>query len=182
MTVTLTATDAASGVAKTQYRLAGASDWTDAIANQSQVAAPSDHSNDGAHAYEYRAIDNVGNVSDIGSCTVRIATVKPTVSDNAPTGWSKTAVTVTLTPVDTSGFGIQKTIPQERLVHLDRHDGQHVRRQCPGRPLQRRRDVYQYQAIDNNGLASDTGSRTVRIDTTGPTVTDNAPTSWTTAP
>jgi len=79
------------------------------------VAAPADHSNDGAHDYEYRALDNSGLASDTGTCTVRIDTSGPTVTDDAPADWNTSAVTVTLSPVD-SGSGIYKT--QYRLAAI----------------------------------------------------------------
>ena len=186
VTVTLNPSDGSgdvSGVAKTQYRLAGSSTWIDATSNQFQVAAPADHSNDGAHNYEYQAIDNAGNVSATGSCTVRIATTKPTVTDNAPTGWSKSAVTVTLSPVDTGGPGIAKTQYRKggSSTWLDTTANTFTVA-APADHSNDGADVYQYQAIDNNGLVSDTGTCTVRIDTTGPTVSDNAPTSWSNSP
>ena len=72
------------------------------------VTAPADHSNDGANEYEYRAIDNLGNAGDTGTCTVRIDTSGPAVTSDAPTGWSKTAVTVTLTAIDSGSGGVAK--------------------------------------------------------------------------
>ena len=108
VTVTLSAADSGgSGFNKTQYRLAGSSTWLDTTANQFIVAAPADHSNDGVDKYEYRALDNAGNVGT-GTCTVRIDTTTPAVTDNAPGSWKKTAVTVTLSPVD-GGSGVTRT-------------------------------------------------------------------------
>ena len=85
----------------------------DAIADQFLVAAPADHCNDGTHDYEYQALDNAGNVSGTGTCKVNIDTTNPTVTDNAPHGWSNSDVTVTLTASDT-GSGVAKT--QYRLA------------------------------------------------------------------
>ena len=64
MTVTLSASDDASGVAYTQYKLDGDQSWHDTTNNQFTVAAPSDGSNDGVDTYDYRAVDNAGNESD----------------------------------------------------------------------------------------------------------------------
>ena len=77
VTVTITGLDAGSGVGKIQYRLSGPATptWIDAIGGQFTVTAPEDHSNDGAHVYRYRVLDNLGNISDIGICTVRISTL-----------------------------------------------------------------------------------------------------------
>ena len=78
VTVTLAADDTGGpGIAKTQYRLGGSSTWFDTTSNQFVVAAPTDHSNDGAHSYEYRALDTSGVASDTGSCTVKIDTTTP---------------------------------------------------------------------------------------------------------
>ena len=62
---------------KTQYRLAGSGTWIDTTANQFVVSAPSDHSNDGAQSYEYRALDTSGTASATGTCTVKIDTTAP---------------------------------------------------------------------------------------------------------
>ena len=56
MTVTLSPVDGSSGVAKTQYRVAGTTSWTDATYNLFTVAAPADHSNDGTHVYNNQAV------------------------------------------------------------------------------------------------------------------------------
>ncbi len=54
-----------------------------ATGNAFIVPAPSDGSNDGAHVYEYQALDNAGNASATGTCTVKIDTQGPVVT---PTG------------------------------------------------------------------------------------------------
>ena len=81
-TVTLHAADAGGpGIPKTQYRVYGTSTWYDLAAttamnaNQFVVDAPADHSNDGVHKFEYRAVDMGGNVSATGTCSVGIDTV-----------------------------------------------------------------------------------------------------------
>jgi hypothetical protein len=80
VTVTLSPVDGGSGVAKTQYRAKGAGTWLDKSAKRFVVAAPTNHSNDGTHDYEYRAIDNAGNVSATGACLVQIDTTGPSTS------------------------------------------------------------------------------------------------------
>ena len=87
MTVTLSPADTGgSGVAKTQYRVVGSSTWLDATADQFVVSAPADHSNDGAHSCEYRALDNAGSASSVGTCTVKIDTTGPTTAGKAASG------------------------------------------------------------------------------------------------
>ena len=94
------------------------------------VAAPADHSGDGTNNYEYRALDNAGNVSATGSCAVRIDTTNPTVGDDAPAGWSNHAVTVTLNPVDpgapcTRNFGEIENTPRSIATFWPRSDSRY---------------------------------------------------------
>ena len=113
VTVPLTAGDTGgSGLAGTQYRLQGASSWTPATGGQFVVAALPDHQNDGAVAYDYEATDRAGNVSDIGTCTVRIDTTAPvttaTVAQSPVDGLYAAPVTVSLVATDTGGSGVAR--------------------------------------------------------------------------
>src|SRR5687767_4146752 len=58
VTITLSASDALSGIASTQYRVDGGAFQS---GTSIVVPAPADHSNDGAHSVEYRSTDNAGN-------------------------------------------------------------------------------------------------------------------------
>ena len=82
VTVALTANDALSGIAATEYRVDGGSfqNGTSVL-----IPAPADHSNDGAHTIEYRSADNAGNTELLHSATVRIDTTLPTGSVSTPT-------------------------------------------------------------------------------------------------
>ncbi len=112
VTVTLTPNDTGgSGLAGTQYKLQGASAWSTATGNQFTVPAPADHSGDGVHVYQYRALDNAGNSSTIGSCTVWIDTTPPTTTPvglaaDDLSGWRTTSQTVSLTADDGLGSGV----------------------------------------------------------------------------
>ena len=103
-----------SGVAAVQYRPQGTQTWLDAAGNAIEAAAPGDGTNDGAHAFEYRALDAAGNQSTTGACTVKIDTQAPVTAatglqpDNH-TGWRTMAQTVTLTPNDGAGSGAAAT-------------------------------------------------------------------------
>ena len=114
VTVTLTPADTGgSGVASTQYRLQGSGTWLTATGNAFTVPAPSDGSNDGAHVYQFQALDNAGNVSSTGSGTVKIDTQGPVVTPTGLqvddiTGWQTTSQTVTLTSND-AGSGVAAT-------------------------------------------------------------------------
>ncbi|HYZ93199.1 MAG TPA: Ig-like domain-containing protein, partial [Actinomycetota bacterium] len=83
VTVTLTASDALSGIGSTQYRIDGG-----AFQNGTSilVPAPADHSNDGVHTIDYRSTDVAGNVEPLRSATVRIDTELPSGSVSAPAG------------------------------------------------------------------------------------------------
>ncbi len=106
VTVHLTAGDSGgSGVAGTQYRALGASTWNDAGGNAFTVLAPAGGGNDGAHPFEYRALDAAGNASATGTCTVRIDTQGPSTSAGGlqaddHSGWRATSQSVTLAASD----------------------------------------------------------------------------------
>ena len=76
VTLHFSATDAGSGVAATSCSLDGGATWVQGAT--ATVAAPADHSNDGAHTVLYRSTDKVGNVERKRSCVVRIDTQQPT--------------------------------------------------------------------------------------------------------
>ncbi len=78
-TVTVTATDAGSGVASVEYQLDGGA-WTG-------YTVPIEVATNGAHAVTYRATDAAGNVSAVGTATF---TVVPSDGDGTPptvSGW-----------------------------------------------------------------------------------------------
>ena len=186
VTVTITADDSGGpGITKIQYRVNSPADPTwhnlariDTAHAEFTVTAPTDHSNDGAHAYRYRAIDAAGNVSTTGVCTVNIDTTGPKITANAPSGWKKTAVTVTLKATD-SLSGVAKR--QYRLASsgtwLDTTANQFVV-DAPADHSADGANNYQYRALDSAGNVSATGACTVNIDTTTPAVSDNAPAGW----
>jgi photosystem II stability/assembly factor-like uncharacterized protein len=92
--VVLSATDpGGSGVASIQYSLDRGATWTSG--SSFTVAAPASHSNDGVHAFLYRATDNAGNVEAARTGRVRIDTRRPV--PNAP--WAALAVAGHLTAV-----------------------------------------------------------------------------------
>ena len=100
-----------SGLGAAQYRLQGASSWSTATGSQFTVPAPSDHSADGVHVYQYRVLDNAGNSSTIGNCTMWIDTTPPTTTPVglAPddlSGWRTTSQTVSMTADDGTGSGV----------------------------------------------------------------------------
>jgi hypothetical protein len=73
-TVQFTATDDASGVAATVYRVDGG-EWR--VGDQVQVRALKDHANDGEHAVEFYSVDNALNAETPQTVTVKIDTRPP---------------------------------------------------------------------------------------------------------
>ena len=93
VTLILTAVDADSGVASTEYRLQGTTAWT-------LCTAPIVLSAPGVLVYEYRSTDTVGNVEATKTITVRIA-AQPTIARLTPRSARRGALVV----VSGSGFG-----------------------------------------------------------------------------
>jgi hypothetical protein len=77
VTLVFKATDdpGGTGVAYTQYSLDGGATWTKG--RSLTLAAPSDHSADGATVVWYRSADKAGNLEREHACTVRIDTQPP---------------------------------------------------------------------------------------------------------
>jgi len=107
VTVTLVATDAASGMtgglAKTEWSTDGGLHWTQGTVVT--VAAPLGGSNDGSHTILYRSIDKLGNTESMKSCEVKIDTLSPISTLGATPEWIKGPLTVDLTAVD-AGCGV----------------------------------------------------------------------------
>ena len=74
VTVTFTATDPGSGVARVTSRIDDDS-WQRGVTHI--VSAPIDHLNDGVHTITYFAEDHAGNREAANACTVRIDTRRP---------------------------------------------------------------------------------------------------------
>jgi len=106
--VSLTATDAGSGVAALSYRIDGGA-WktvravsvVPSLSATVRLAAPRRHGNDGVHRIEYRSVDAAGNVEAIGTCRVRIDTRRPrTAVSRQVTARAGAKVRVRFTVVD----------------------------------------------------------------------------------
>ncbi|WP_258171053.1 OmpL47-type beta-barrel domain-containing protein [Paenibacillus sp. R14(2021)] len=97
--VTLTATDAQSGVANTYYSIDG-SDYVE--------GTKIEVSTDGVHEISFYSVDRAGNVEKAQRSTVMIDRTAPTTAAAVPSGWSKQDVTVTLTANDAQS-GVAKT-------------------------------------------------------------------------
>lgn len=97
-TLTLSASDATSGVDRIEYQVGTATTWSD-------YSSPLSFDDVGTHVVRYRAVDVAGNISAVGTSTVEVAPITaPKVSvttdpaaPNGRKGWFTGPVTVTLT-------------------------------------------------------------------------------------
>ena len=162
--VTLTATDATSGVASTQYRLDGGS-WQ---AYSATVVV----SGNGTHVLEYDSTDHAGNTEGTKSVQIPIgaATLPPPVSLNlagttGSGGWYISDVTVTLNTSASSGVTIMAKIDGGAWTGysgpIQLSDGRHE---------------IEYYSVESSGANGTPESATVNVDTTPPTFTSHAPT------
>jgi hypothetical protein len=151
VTVTLSSTDGHSGVATTQYRVNG---------GPLQTGTQVQLSTHGTHTVDYRSTDHVGNVEAFRTATVRIDTTKPTTTDDAPSGWRRTAVTVNLLATDT-GSGVAST--QYRVNGSAFAPGTQVALASDGV------HTVEYQSTDAAGNVETLRAVTVQIDQTAPT-------------
>ncbi len=102
--VNFTATDAASGVASTEYKVDGG-DWTTGAAVT--VPDPASGSNDGPHVVSYRSTDVAGNVETTRTCAVNIVTSAPTTSvSGADAAWHAGDVSLNFA---SASFGVTDT-------------------------------------------------------------------------
>jgi photosystem II stability/assembly factor-like uncharacterized protein len=104
VTVQLTADDlGGSGLAGTEYRSYGTTAWQPTAAGDTFTVDASEVG-DGPHVYEFCAVDGAGNVSGVGSCTVKIDVTPPTTTatglGDEYSGWTDTATPVSLSADD----------------------------------------------------------------------------------
>ena len=153
VTVTLTPGERAL---RTTWELDGGASQTGTTI---EVAAPADHSGDGAHLVTYRSWA-FGDVAEpTRTAIVRIDTTPPQTDADAPADWHSGAVTLTLSPVDATS-GVAGT-----TWTLDGGAAQ------PGTSVPVSGDgthTITYSSTDNAGNAETTRTVTVRIDGTAP--------------
>ena len=172
VTVHLVASDAASGVARSEYRLDADAAWH--AGTSVAVAAPADHSADGVHTVSYRSLDVAGNVEQAKSCQVKIDTTAPTTVDDADGAWHPAAAAVRLTPSDAlSGvalteYRVDGGAWQSGTTVAIASDGLHA---------------VDYRSTDAAGNVEGVRSCQVRIDGTAPLTTQSgADDAWHAAP
>ena len=170
MTVTLSAADEhgalpVSGVAVTHYRV-DAGPW--------QTGTSVEVTGDGEHTVSYYSTDNAGNDEAVKqSTTVSIATTPPGASsDDAPAGWTRLPVTVTLTP----GARALRT-----TWELDGAASQTGTSVAVGAPADHSGDgvhTITYRSWAFGDVAEPTRTAVVRVDTAAPATSDAAPAGW----
>ena len=166
VTVTLTASDATSGVQSEQYRVDGGP-WR-------TYSAPFTLGGNGAHALDYFATDVAGSAESVQGLSIRItgdSHVLPvsTLSSSGvmgENGWYVSAVTVTLTA--TSGNGIATSIAY-------RIDGNAWVTYSQPFTLPDGRHILVYQATDADGYSEVSKSIAFNVDSTPPSVIANSP-------
>ena len=110
VTVHLLPADAGgSGVARSEYRPSGTTDWL--IAGSNAFVVDAGVVGDGPHPYDIRAVDAAGNVSVTGSCTVKVDATPPTTTATGLgaddlSDWGTTARPVSLAADDGLGAGV----------------------------------------------------------------------------
>src|SRR5205807_9686538 len=103
VTVTLTPTDAGSGVNVTEYSVDGNPTYT--VGTSVVIPAPADGSNDGAHSIAYFSVDNAGNIETVKSATVLIDATPPVCPSCSAADYLRGTVTLSASPSE-SGSGI----------------------------------------------------------------------------
>lgn len=100
-TVTLSPTDAGSGVVSTQYRVDGGA-WQPGTSVD--LATWKRGGNSGEHTVEYQSTDLAGNVETVASCIVRLDGKPPVTTSDAPLVPVAGPVTVHFTATDQAGL------------------------------------------------------------------------------
>ncbi len=135
-TVKFTATDDASGVAATVYRIDGGT-WQ--IGDQLVVRAPKDHSNDGEHTITFYSVDNAFNEETTKTATVKI--------DTRPPHFAWKSVTPSI---------IRRVEPVTLRITIDERSG-------PVKLSYKVTDQYGYSAVSKAGLERDAGARSIQL-------------------
>ncbi|WCN37447.1 OmpL47-type beta-barrel domain-containing protein [Aneurinibacillus uraniidurans] len=160
VTVSLTATDTESGVAKTFYSING---------SEYKEGTSFTVSGDGTNKISYYSIDQAGNTEKPQTVEVKIDKMAPVTTSNAPTAWSKDDVTVSLTATDTES-GVAKTFYS--INGSEYKEGTSFTVSGDGT------NKISYYSIDQTGNTEKPQTIEVKIDKTAPVTTSDAPTTW----
>ncbi|SFB21578.1 hypothetical protein SAMN04488577_3981, partial [Bacillus sp. cl95] len=153
--VTLTATDAQSGVAKTFYSLNG---------SEFKEGTTLSVGEEGINHVSFYSVDNAGNKEETQIVEIKVDKTVPETKSDVPASWVKEDVTVKLTPSD-SQSGIAKTY--YTIDGSDLIDGTSFTLSQEGI-----HDIT-YYTVDKAGNIEATKTAQVKIDKTAPTIFAN---------
>jgi hypothetical protein len=154
VSVHLSATDPTSGVAQTYYRIG---EETLPYGEGIDVSA------EGTTTIEYWSVDRLGNREETNTVLVRIDTVVPFTSHDAPEGWVTEDAEITLTADDTYS-GVETT-------HYRIDDGQTQSYSGTFTVSNQGTSTITYWSVDAAGNSEAPKSTTVQVDTGAPSTT-----------
>ncbi len=162
-TITLSATDATSGVQKIEYKINGGSVSTIAAASGDVTLTA-----DGTFTVETRVYDVAGQKTSFKSQTYKVDTVAPVnTSTAAPTAWQSAALSLALVGTDVGGSGVD---------HGEwRVDGGDPRTGSPALVETEGTQLLETRVVDKAGNPSAWRSETVKVDHTKPVNTTPLP-------
>ena len=145
------------------------------LLNHTNSATPTVTENatsEGVWYFHVSAVDVGGNSGPTATRQVIIDTTPPVTTDNAPTGWQNHTVTVTLTPND-SGSGM---VGGQAGTWYSLDGGANTAGTSVA--VGNGTHTVAYFSRDAAGNLETTHTVTVKVDTTPPATTDNAPSGW----
>jgi Bacterial Ig-like domain len=166
-TVTVTGSDALSGIQRVEWKLDGT---LSSGADGATVTIP-----DGTHSFDTRVIDGAGNASAWAPHTVQVDVSGPSDDTTVPSSWQTAPVTVTVTGSDDKSSidhvewkldGVSGSGPNGSVVHVS-SDGVHT---------------LQTRIANSAGEISPWKTQYVDVDTLVPNDDTAAPSGWQTAP
>jgi len=159
--VSLTTSDALSGVSVRQYRLNGSALTT--------YTGPISVSAEGTNTLQFFATDIAGNVETTKTALIRIDKSRPSSSNDAPDGWSRNDLAVALAGTD-SMSGVARIVYRLNGGALTTYT-------APIAISAEGTNTLRYNAIDNAGNVETTQAVNPRIDKTPPLTTAFLPSS-----
>ncbi|MBI4181734.1 MAG: hypothetical protein HY520_02085, partial [Candidatus Aenigmarchaeota archaeon] len=138
-------------------------------------STPLTFSQEGATILRFHSLDNVGRQEQSQSLQLQIDTLPPATTDNAPSGWVNTPVTVTLAPADpNSGVAATRSCLGPSCIPTTQGTTVLVGQEGT--------TTLGYASEDVAGNVETTLYKEVRLDLTPPSTTDNAPAGWVNTP
>jgi hypothetical protein len=170
VTVSLSGADEASGLARTEYSLDRGADW--------KTGSSLLVSTQGQNTIAYRSADNAGNLEDAQTATVLIDMLPPLTADDADDSWHCGDVCVALTAEDADA-GVTAT--SYRVDDGLWQTGHIVTVPAPPDHSADGEHHVAYTSTDAAGNVEPARSCLVRIDTSGPASSCDAPAGWVTS-